>query len=201
MLVQLIKEITLPDGTHLPVGAVINLPDAVAAEYIKQGVVRERAMPGPTETKTLDPPTIIGPGSILSFQNDDNFVRDLVTVAEPWGGKANSQVSHKPRPFVAGDPILTLTEIKMHLKIEPEVTDEDTYLTGLETAAHRHTENVLRYVLAAEETPPNVKQAMLFLIAHWYRTREAVITGTIATSVPLAYMALLYPERDFTNGY
>jgi hypothetical protein len=45
----------------------------------------------------------------------------------------------------------------------------------------------------------NVKQAMLMLIAHWYRNREAVSDGKTAqgATMPLGYTELLYPLRDF----
>lgn len=43
--------------------------------------------------------------------------------------------------------------------------------------------------------PPAIKQAILLLIGHWYRNRESVVTGTIATSLPLAVEALLSTYR------
>lgn len=36
------------------------------------------------------------------------------------------------------------------------------------------------------EAPPEAIQAMLLLIGHWYRNREAIVSGTIVTRVPLA---------------
>lgn len=45
------------------------------------------------------------------------------------------------------------------------------------------------------ETPDEVKHAMLMLIAHWFLTRDAVVTGTIATSIPMGVDALLSNHR------
>lgn len=47
----------------------------------------------------------------------------------------------------------------------------------------------------AQEVPQSIKQAMLLLIGHWYEHRETVITGTIATSLPMAAEALLWSQR------
>jgi len=48
---------------------------------------------------------------------------------------------------------------------------------------------------AASDVPQALRQAMLLMIGHWYEHREAVITGPIATELPLAARALLAPYR------
>lgn len=45
------------------------------------------------------------------------------------------------------------------------------------------------------EVPAPIIQAILLLVGHWYANRETVVTGTIATSLPLAAEALLSPYR------
>ncbi|MFP5432845.1 MAG: head-tail connector protein [Alphaproteobacteria bacterium] len=40
-----------------------------------------------------------------------------------------------------------------------------------------------------------MKAAILLLVGHWYANREAVVTGTIATQLPMAVDALLAPLR------
>ncbi|MNQ91198.1 Phage gp6-like head-tail connector protein [compost metagenome] len=47
---------------------------------------------------------------------------------------------------------------------------------------------------------PALKLAALLLIGHWYTNREAVVTGTIATTLPLAYDSLIHPYRDIVVG-
>ncbi len=49
-----------------------------------------------------------------------------------------------------------------------------------------------------EEVPAAIRQAALMLVAHWFEHREAVVTGTIATELPLAVRALLAPFRRLT---
>lgn len=101
------------------------------------------------------------------------------------------------------EAVVTLDEIKMHCRIEPDQTVEDSYLLSLEMAAHIHIENDLRRPNQLDASAPeNIKLAMLVLIAHWYRNREAVdiVTGSVDT-VPLAYSALLSTEREYSADY
>lgn len=44
---------------------------------------------------------------------------------------------------------------------------------------------------------PDVWQAVVLLVSHWYANREAVVTGTIATTVPLGVERLLWYRKRF----
>jgi hypothetical protein len=130
----------------------------------------------------------------------DNFVTNRVTIidgpAVPATSPERTVPAHQPsRSAVEREPVLSLPEVKMHLRIEADQTVEDGYLTSLEMAARIHTENYLRLELdvAAGE---NIKVAMLLLIAHWYRNRESSGANTVV-ELPMAYAAILGPERDF----
>lgn len=48
---------------------------------------------------------------------------------------------------------------------------------------------------AATDVPAALKAAILLLVAHWYVNRETVVTGTIATALPMAVDALITPYR------
>ena len=48
--------------------------------------------------------------------------------------------------------------------------------------------------------PFNVKQAVGMVVAHFYRNREAVLTGTISKDIEYGVDALLYSE-DMAGGY
>lgn len=138
-----------------------------------------------------------------SFEDRDNFVRNLVTILTGSGGTAGMAPEDWPEtpltPSAAGrPPVLTVDEVKMHLRIEPVITEEDEYLTDLEMAARLHCENILRREIDAA-VGENVKWAMRFLIGHWYRNREAVAAGAM-TPVPMAVESLLAPERDYPFG-
>jgi len=153
----------------------------------------------------MSPPRIPYHGPVVvGAQDRDNFVRNLITIlypgwwlepAWPTGPPAKASGSIKDK-----DPVLTLPEIKLHCHIELDQTVEDPLLSGFEMAARLHTQRVLRQDIDAN-VGENVKQAMLLLIAHWYRNREAVVVGTDkATALPLAFHALLSTERAFPPG-
>lgn len=48
---------------------------------------------------------------------------------------------------------------------------------------------------AAADVPASIKAAILLLTAYWYEYREAAVTGTIATKLPLSVEALIAPYR------
>jgi uncharacterized phiE125 gp8 family phage protein len=49
------------------------------------------------------------------------------------------------------------------------------------------------YGATADTVPADIKAAILLMIGHLYGNREAVVTGTIATELPMAVKALLSP--------
>ena len=137
-----------------------------------------------------------------AFEDRDNFIRDLATVLGAGdgsivtGGVPPSAPPVTPSPSAVGrEPVLTVLEIKMHCHIEPDQTVEDDYLKSLEMAARLHTENYLRYQIDAS-VGENIKQALLILIAQWYRNRENMVEGRWIV-MPQAYIALLSAERDY----
>lgn len=48
---------------------------------------------------------------------------------------------------------------------------------------------------AAASVPENAKHAIHLLLGHWYENRETVVTGTIASALPLSFDALIRPLR------
>lgn len=215
MLVQALREFMLPDGRIVRVGEVLDLPEAIAADFLRSGILRERTeWNKPAERKDLPDelprpdPILQPPGTVLAYEDRDNFVRNLVTVAEYSGeGTAAAYTTGRggvpsPPSRSARDaaPLIPLDEIKIHLRVELDFTYEDAYITGLEAAARTHTENYLRLALDATTFTSNMRQAMLFLIAHFYRHRESVADASLV-ELPMAYVALLHPERDFTGMY
>jgi uncharacterized phage protein (predicted DNA packaging) len=147
---------------------------------------------------------------LFGYQDQDNFVRNLVTVLFPFtaayvrvptGGTAaaENQVRSIATPRDLGDPILNVDEIKTWCHIESDQDAEDDLLTTLEIAARLHTENYLRRLLDPDTVTANIKQAMCLLIAHWYRNREAICVNELYV-VPHGYDAILMPERDYPLG-
>ena len=101
--------------------------------------------------------------------------------------------------------LITVAEAKAQCRIEPDEVDEVALLTGLIEAAISHIQSDINKPLVAEEEEgkthtPALKLAALLLIGHWYTNREAVVTGTIATTLPLAYESLIHPYREIVVG-
>jgi hypothetical protein len=136
----------------------------------------------------------------VALEDRDNFVRDMGTVLT--GGTAVTDGTITPAPPVtptgsaaSRPPVITLPWIKAQCHIELDQTDDDDYLKQLEMAARLHTENYLRYTID-DMVGENIKQAMLILIADWYRNRELMRDGRWVDA-PIAYKALLSLERDY----
>lgn len=92
----------------------------------------------------------------------------------------------------------------MQCRIEPDFTEDDSYLTQLGMVSEEAVENDLNRALYVTDIPETDltglmvmmrhKQAMLLMIGNLYENRESTISGTIITEVPLAYQHLI--ERD-----
>jgi len=102
--------------------------------------------------------------------------------------------------------LISLPTFKQHVRVEEGETDEDlalqAYLDGAEGVIAAH---LCRPLLAADATPaPDtfelplpaaVTAAILLMAGHLYANREAVVTGTISTALPLSVQFLLAPYR------
>jgi gp6-like head-tail connector protein len=208
VLVQAIRKITLPDGRKLRRGEVADLPDSLASYLLQRGLVRERVQQPALERKdardTLDPETpftapVVGP--VLSYQNEDNFIRNLVTIGYPGGPYTTLPVPGSPLPepvlsdSVAGlPPVLTLDQIKTYLRVDVDYTDEDAELQLLEQAVRVATENAIR-VDIDDTVGENVKAVMLLAIGRLYENREASTYDNWNMEAWLAQM--LAGERDY----
>lgn len=125
--------------------------------------------------------------------------------------------------------MLTLQVIKEHCRLELDETEEDSLLKVYGRAAWRlvesrsgrklfevapegateeqlNDEDFLRPLLppgAPENALPvtdDVRLAMLLLVAHWFKNREAVTEASSsgAKDLPLAFDALIHPYRWIT---
>ena len=98
--------------------------------------------------------------------------------------------------------ILTLAEVKTHLRVGSD-TSEDSLITTYISAAREYIEGYQgRIYLSTDEevtaeTMTGVeKAACLLLIGHWYEHREAVVFGSAPSDVPFAVKALLDIRRN-----
>nr|WP_218179685.1 head-tail connector protein [Pseudomonas gingeri] len=95
--------------------------------------------------------------------------------------------------------------VKAHLRVDHD--DEDALIQGYTDAALSAFETwTNRTLIDPDEVLPDpvgnallmtksIKQGAFLLIGHWYSNRETVVTGTIATDLPLATNALWKPHR------
>lgn len=96
---------------------------------------------------------------------------------------------------------VTFGEAGKHRLPLPDVISV-TASAGSATLSHDHLGSIVELsepasVVMTCKLPPDaldaVKMAIKLLVGHWYANREAVVTGTIATTLPLAFDALIRP--------
>ena len=98
--------------------------------------------------------------------------------------------------------ILTLAEVKTHLRVGSD-TSEDSLITTYITAAREYVEGYQNRIylstdeeVIAETMTGIEKAACLLLIGHWYENRQAVVLGTPPSEVPFTVKALLDIKRN-----
>lgn len=105
--------------------------------------------------------------------------------------------------------MLDLNIVKQHLRLEPDITDDDELLHLYTGAAVAYVEQWTRRKLymtreddGFREDPDsllltdNVRAALLLLVAFWYENREPAGMGDISET-PFAVEALLQPYRIY----
>lgn len=98
---------------------------------------------------------------------------------------------------------LDVDTLKAHCNVSG--TDDDTVLSQLLTAATKHVQRVLGFLIDDADqfpggTPEDVEQAVYMLAAHWYENREASIVGVTAMPLPMGVSDILDNYRNFTFG-
>lgn len=99
--------------------------------------------------------------------------------------------------------MIDLGVVKKHLRVEGDFEDAlvEVYLAAAVDAAERYLDRKL-YVDAVPEDEeqglvitPSITAAILLITGHLYENREEVVTGTIATRLPMTSESLLWPYR------
>lgn len=99
--------------------------------------------------------------------------------------------------------MIDLARVKLHLRVDGD--EENTVIAGYFEAAKSHVAMHCDRILVEADPAgpdemgltPDVEQAILLLVGHWYANREAVVIGTISTAVPLAVDRLLWYRKRF----
>lgn len=99
--------------------------------------------------------------------------------------------------------MLDLDRVKLHLRVDG--SEEDVVISGYVEAAKAHVATHCDRILVdtapvgPEEMglTPDVEQAILLLVGHWYANREEVVTGVSASRLPMGVAALLWTRKRF----
>lgn len=93
---------------------------------------------------------------------------------------------------------LTLSDIKKHLNIDSDFTDDDTYLESLEAVAIGIIERDIDYKFSEMQTLPDaLKHALLLVIGNFYDNRESLSPVSIS-ELPQSLGWILDLYRDYS---
>ena len=99
---------------------------------------------------------------------------------------------------------ITLEQIKAHLNIDPDFTDDDEYLMSLADVAIKAIENHIDHSIeqfchdGVLEAP--LQHAALLLIATWYMQRESIVLSRSTHVPPHCLDYLLMPYIDYLDA-
>ena len=89
--------------------------------------------------------------------------------------------------------ILTVDEVKAHLRIEDD--DEDAYLESLIRQGQAVAEDYCRVSFETDTVAQPVRLAVLLFVSHYYENRDNPDRAVYGT-MRIAFENLLYPYRD-----
>ena len=91
--------------------------------------------------------------------------------------------------------ILTVDEVKIHLRVEED--DEDDYLETLILQAQAAAEDFCRVSFETDYAvvPEPVRLAVMLMVSHYYENRDNP-DRTVYGTMRIAFENLLYPYRD-----
>lgn len=98
--------------------------------------------------------------------------------------------------------MIDLALIKNQLRIQHDIEDDllDSYLKSAIAHVEQHCDRKIVEVPGSEAEmamTPDVIQAILLLVGHWYANREAVVIGAVPSAVQLGVDRLLWYRKRF----
>ena len=94
--------------------------------------------------------------------------------------------------------ILTVDEVKAHLRIEDD--DEDTLIESLIAQAQAVAEDFCRTEFDDEDAAEPVRLAVMLMVSHYYENRDNPDRAVYGT-MRIAFENLLYPYRDLDTMF
>ena len=154
----------------------------------------------------------------VTHTDEDTYITDLIARARAWVERyiaspiAASAVIDTFLEFgdyleLTRSPFISLTSIAYVdsegdaatidlVETPPRVQDGLIYPpTAGWPAITAYSTITVTYQAGFATTPPEIDQAMLLLVGHWYENRSAVVTGTISSTLDYAIEALAGPFR------
>lgn len=99
-------------------------------------------------------------------------------------------------------PIVSLDEVKQHLRIDHD--DDDELLTQKIDSAQNHIERLLGFTIEdayggedQDPIPPAMKECVSELAAHWYENREPVLMDT-PELLPIGVYEVVAEYRNYS---
>ena len=89
--------------------------------------------------------------------------------------------------------ILTVEEVKAHLRIEDD--EEEEFIEGLIRQAQAAAEDFCRVAFEEDTAPEPVRLAVMLMVSHYYENRDNPDRAVYGT-MRIAFENLLYPYRD-----
>lgn len=93
-----------------------------------------------------------------------------------------------------------LIDAKMHLNIETEFTEDDTYISSLldvaELAIQNYCNNAELREWREETAPATVKHAVYFLVGNLYANRQ-IVSFAQGVEIPYTFQFLLNPYKEY----
>lgn len=133
---------------------------------------------------------------VVAFDDDDTLIVSLEAAAVPWLDGWHGVLGRCITPQVwtvllpAGGPHrLPLPDVS-HIAVDDGHADlAPDWLEGSVTLSH--AANVTMTITPSEHVAQVARQIIKMLVGHWYENRASVVTGTIATQLPLGVEMLL----------
>lgn len=96
--------------------------------------------------------------------------------------------------------IVTVDQAKAHMNIVGD--DDNDLITSKIEAAESYVNRRLGFVMAteyaADAAPPDLVEAVLQIIAHWYENREGVLVGVGAQTLPHGVDDIIREHRNWS---
>jgi uncharacterized phiE125 gp8 family phage protein len=154
----------------------------------------------------------------VTHSDEDTYITDLIARAKAWVERytakniAAAEVIDTFTEFgdyllLSRGPFVSLTSVGYVLDGEDEtLTDEQVFVrdgriyapTAGWPSYDTYSTITATYQAGYTTTPPELDQAMLLLIGHWYQNREGVVVGATNETLDYAIEALAGPFRTPT---